>query len=105
MKANSILVSLLIKICAVFPPAISPCDDHIMMSTDYETEYSVVSPVQVSPSPVYPGEQAQENVPGVLVHRALLSQLCVPLVHSLMSRKNKSVTIVMGCMTEKHALY
>ena len=42
-------------------------------------------PVQVTPLPVYPVLQAQVNDPSVLVHVALLWQLWVPRVHSLLS--------------------
>ena len=44
-------------------------------------------PVHVTPLPLNPVLQAQVNDPSVLVHVALLSQLWVPRVHSLLSVK------------------
>ena len=43
------------------------------------------SPVQVTPSPLYPWLQAQMKLPIVLLHVALESQLFVPTTHSLTS--------------------
>lgn len=41
------------------------------------------------PSPKYPGIQEQLNDPLVLLHVALIWQLCVPVAHSLISVKKK----------------
>ena len=43
------------------------------------------SPVQFTPSPLYPWLQVQVKLPGVLVHSALASQLLPPVLHSSIS--------------------
>ena len=43
-------------------------------------------PVQITPFPAYPVLQPQENDPKVFVHMASAWQLCVLMVHSLMSK-------------------
>ena len=56
------------------------------------------SPVQVTPSPVYPVLQAQVNDPAVLVHAALVvSQLSAPVEHSSTSA-NYSIIDVLQSM-------
>ncbi len=43
------------------------------------------SPVQLTPSPLYPWLQVQMKLPGVLVHSALALQLLPPVLHSSIS--------------------
>ena len=47
-------------------------------------------PAHMTPFPVKPALQAQLKDPGVLVHAALLSQLCVIEVHSSTSKKGSA---------------
>ena len=63
---------------------------HSSMSTIAGSSYtcmqmSIFLPLQLTPSPVNPGLQAQVKFPTVLVQTALVSQLSVPVAHSLMS--------------------
>ena len=55
------------------------------MIVDVNFLYSMHSPAQVVPFPLYPWLQAQVKLPGVLVQVALVSQLSVPSLHSLLS--------------------
>ena len=46
-----------------------------------------VIPLQIIPSPAYPGLHVQVYDPLVLLQSALLLHLCFPVRHSLLSRK------------------
>ena len=50
-------------------------------------------PVHVTPLPRKPVLQAHENEPGLLVHLALTSQLCLLVVHSLISERTEQHNI------------
>ena len=51
---------------------------------------NMLLPVQLLPSPVYPGLQVQLWDPSVLLHTALMSQLWVLIIHSSVSRKESA---------------
>jgi hypothetical protein len=48
---------------------------------------TVYIPAQITPAPAYPGKQAHWKDPIVLVQKPFAWQLCVFLVHSLISEK------------------
>ena len=48
------------------------------------------SPVQLTPSPEYPGLQVHAKDPLVFLQLAFARQLCFPVSHSFISAKKKS---------------
>ena len=60
---------------------------------------NMLLPVQLLPSPEYPGVQVQLWDPSVLLHTALMSQLWVLIIHSSVSRKES------GQRSQKYNIY
>jgi hypothetical protein len=54
-----------------------------------QNSFNLFLPVQVLPFPVKPALQAQVKAPIVFLQSAFLSQSCLPVVHSLISKDNK----------------
>ena len=65
----------------------------------------IILPVQLCPSPSYPGLQKQVNDPWVLLHQAFSWQLLFAALHSSMSVKNPSKFKGAGTRKDKHTHY
>ena len=62
-----------------------------------------ILPVQLYPSPLYPGIQEQVNDPWLLLHQAFSWQLLFAALHSSMSAKNKPSKFKGACTRkDKH---
>ena len=54
------------------------------------------SPVQLTPSPMYPNLQEQLYEPCVLTQAALASHLCFPVAHSSTSKRSEVCNYFLG---------
>lgn len=57
-----------------------------IFASEFNLPYSMALPVQVLPSPEYPGLHVQLYDPLILLHSASALQLCVPVAHSSISK-------------------